>query len=39
MYGQMWKFYSCMGLMIRDTGIPQVDGGQRDTPGFRASHI
>ena len=35
----MWPFYSCMSLMIKDKDILQVDSGQRDTPGFGASHI
>ena len=39
MYGPMWPFYACIGLMIRDTGIPQVDDDQRDTLGFRASQL
>ena len=30
MYGSMWPFYSCMGLMTRDTGIPQVNGLSTD---------
>ena len=39
MYGPMWPFYSCMGLMTRDIGIPRVDGLSTDTPGFRASQL
>ena len=30
MYGPMWPFYSCMGLMIWDTSIPQVNGLSKD---------
>ena len=37
--GPSGHFYSCMGLMIRDTGILQVDGGQRDTLGFGMSQL
>ena len=28
--GPTWPFYLCIGLMMRDTGFLQVDGGQRD---------
>ena len=38
-YGSMWPFYSCIGLIICDTSILQVDGGQWDTLGLGASHI
>ena len=30
MYGPMWPFYSCMGLMISDMGVLWVDGLSMD---------
>ena len=34
----MWPFLLMYGSHdMRHTGFPQVDGGQRDTPGFGAS--
>ena len=36
MYGLKWPFLLMYGSHdMRHTGFPRVDGGQRDTPGFR----
>ena len=36
--GPSGHFYSCIGLIILDTDIPQVDGWSTGHPGIRASH-
>ena len=40
MYGPKWPFLLMYGSHdMRHTGIPRVDGGQRDTSRFRASQF
>ena len=37
--GPNGHFYSCIGLVTRDTGIPQVDGLSTRHLGFGASQL